>query len=230
MFDVLGVVLFIALGVALVGIIAYWNWQREKRRTEELSLVAETLSMQFDGTDAAEVQRFNQFQLLQTAKRTSHKIYNVMWSDADNERLIVFDLDYVVGSGKERHTVKQTVVGFDSPQLAVPVLFLARQRWYHSLGKVLGMQDVELPDYPEFSKSFLVRGDEQGIPRWITREFVEVMMDDPSVTCEARAGKMLIYRLGRRVNPSQMREFLRHAFRIVSAAKRASSQNVPNPR
>ncbi len=214
-----GLLLLVAI-VCFVGILLYWQSISERRRTNDLVQVAESLGMQFDGNNTDPLGQLEDFHIIRTARKSKHKIYNVMWCDAGSERLAVFDLDYTVQAGDKQLTYKQTLVCFRSRDLVTPQLYIRRQRWYDLLGKILGAQDVDLPEYPAFSKAFLIQGDAQAIQSWIRREFVEAVLENPDFCCEAVPGSMLLYRLGKRAKPLEMKEFLRNAFRIISAAKK----------
>lgn len=213
----------IVLVVALFGIGVYWHFWAEGRRSQALAETAEVLGMQYQKDDGRVVGAFMELPLLQRGQGTK-RIYNVLWADTDEERLAVFDFDFTIGSGKNRQTFRQTVVGFHSSRLALPRIRISRQRWYHALGKTVGMQDIDWREYPEFSRTFLVQGDEAGIRQWMSPAFMQTMMEHPDYTIEGAGDRMLIYKLRVRVRPANLREYLKEAYVLIDAAREATQR------
>jgi hypothetical protein len=69
-----------------------------------------------------------------------------------------FDYHYTVSTGKSSKTFKQTVYFMIDSEFVLPDFKVFPQRWYHGIGKLFGLQDIDFTVYPEFSKRYLLQG------------------------------------------------------------------------
>jgi hypothetical protein len=83
----------------------------------------------------------------------------------------VFEYRWVTGSGKNssRHRIGGIV--WERADAAFPKFRLSPEGWFSRLGHMLGMQDIDFPESPEFSKAYQLKGpDEPAIRRLFTPE------------------------------------------------------------
>lgn len=82
----------------------------------------------------------------------------VISKDNDLEFSCAFDYKYLVSSGNSNAIYRQTVFFRYSKAIALPHFQLVPEKWYHRLGNLLGMQDIDFVAYPEFSQNYLLQG------------------------------------------------------------------------
>jgi hypothetical protein len=70
----------------------------------------------------------------------------------------VFDYIYVTGSGKSQQTHYQTVVYLEPVNLALPMFSLRPETLFHRMLSAFGYQDIDFGQRPEFSKQYILRG------------------------------------------------------------------------
>jgi hypothetical protein len=72
-------------------------------------------------------------------------------------------LDYLftVSTNNSSITYRQTVYFKYSKALALPHFVMVPEKWYHRVGTYFGMQDIDFIAYPEFSKNYLLRGEDE---------------------------------------------------------------------
>lgn len=83
-------------------------------------------------------------------------------------RLSVFDLTWVVSSGKSSTRYYQTMLSLHAKNLFVPEFRLKPEGLLERIGAWLGMQDIDIEAYPEFSANNILRGEDEQL----IREFV----------------------------------------------------------
>jgi hypothetical protein len=79
----------------------------------------------------------------------------------DMEFTAVFDYAYTISTGKTSHTFRQTVYFRYSKALALPHFVMVPEKWYHQIGVLFGMQDIDFIEYPIFSKNYLLQGKDE---------------------------------------------------------------------
>lgn len=80
-------------------------------------------------------------------------------------RLTVFDLTWVVSSGKSSTRYYQTMLCLYAKDLFVPEFRMRPEGLLDRIGTWLGMQDIDIEAYPEFSANNLLRGEDPQLVR-----------------------------------------------------------------
>lgn len=165
-------VAFAVGGVLLiVGLVAGSYWY-EKKRTE--ALYAWAASRQLVPMEEGHLlQELGRFKLLNQGH--SRSVRNVVRGQREQGQLTVFDFSYVTGGGRNRTTHKQTVVVLQTPGRMTAPFFIRRQRAIlDAIGKVFGGQDINFEEDAQFSKGWVLQGEEESVRRVFTprlREF-----------------------------------------------------------
>lgn len=218
----------IAAGAALVGGIIWLVYHFEKKRTEALEAVAREMGLEFSATKddevLAKIQVFSLFN-----KGHSRKMKNVMKAKTEIANLTIFDYKYTTGGGKSSHTHQHTVFAMDSDTLSLPRFTLRPEGLFDKIGAAIGFQDIDFDDHPEFSDSFVLKGDnEEAIRRFFDTEMLETFAQRKGIYVES-APRVLIYLRGGRKKPEQIQEFMDEANAVCSAfAKRLLRGQSPD--
>src|SRR5207237_8398116 len=87
-----------------------------------------------------------------------------IYGEANGGKAAVFDYVYVTGYGKNSQTHYQTVVYIEPAKLRVPYFSVRPEGFFTKFLTAFGYQDIDFGQRPEFSKKYVLRGqDEQGI-------------------------------------------------------------------
>ncbi len=204
---IIGVILlFVGAGIA------YTVWA-EKKRTEGLAMAAEQMGLEFikEAGQTGVLERLADFMLLQQGR--GRKLQNLITGDSGDIRISIFDYQYTVGSGKQQHTHKQTVICLESGLLAIPSFTLRPESFFDRIGGALGIQkDIDFDEYPNFSKTFLLQsGDETAVRSLFHPELVQKLEMNRRQCMEAAPGKVILYIASQRRNPEQLKELFAEA-------------------
>jgi hypothetical protein len=151
------IALIVSAVAGAIGCAVWWDYYTNKKRTEALRGLAEELGFSFEPkSDNSLLSQFGGFHLF--TQGHGKKVQNLMQSDASDVRAAVFDYRYTVGSGKHQQTYKQTVLYFQTNELALPHFVLRPESFWHKIGKLFGYQDIDFEANPTFSKHYLLRG------------------------------------------------------------------------
>ena len=202
------------LPIFFIGFII-WLYIRGKRQAEErtrlLQQAAQMMGWAFMPIgNFAMLPNLGSYYLFTLGHARTKKIEDMMYGTVDGGRAAVFDYTYVTGSGKssQRHNV--TVAYFQSNKLNLPLCSLRPENVLHKLFGAFGYQDIDFANRPEFSRQYLLRGqDEQAIRRIFSDRVLSFYESQPQrLSTDAGADQLFIYQEDVRVSPEQIRQFV----------------------
>jgi len=209
-----GTGLVIAGVVALIGGVIYAGWLSEKKRREALQAAA--MALGFNYTQEGDWSAYAGLPLFERGH--GRRVRNVLQGTTAGHAVTVMDYQYTIGSGKNSQTHSQTVAVFPGSGQGLPDFELGPENFLHKIGQVFGYQDIDFEDDPEFSKRFLLRGEDEARIREVFNATVRAAaanFDDWSVQC--RGGRIATFRSGNRCPPEEIPSFLANGLRVVSA-------------
>ena len=207
--------MFVSAAAAVVVAAIVYGRRAERRRAEELHAIAERLGW----SHRAEVPfgtlpDLQRFELFTHGRR--HRLTNVVTSPAGDPRAVLFDFTYTTGGGNSQATHRQTVFYAVSDTLQLPTFSLRPQRFFHTIGKAFGYQDIDLDAHPTFSGMYLLRGEDAGRVRVAFTPAAVDFFERHEGVCAAGTGRELLYwRPGRRVAPSEIERFVQDGMEVA---------------
>jgi hypothetical protein len=202
--------------VALLGGIAYWSYQARKRRGEALQQLANEMRWTFSpqGDDTLRT-TFGAFKLFSTGH--SKRLDNVLRGTAQETSAAFFDYQYTTGAGKSRHTSRHTVLWLGLGGRPLPHFFLRPEHLFDKMADWMGYKDIDFENYPEFSKRYLLRGEnEHEIRRLFGPRLIELLEKESGLCMEGDAGNLILYRQRGRLKVDEMRSFLQKGLQVAS--------------
>ncbi len=198
---------FLAVMAAIiVGSVLY-----AKKRTRELTAVAQQISFRFVGKNWSGPPLLSKpkTSLLQ---RTRGRFSNVMTGSAGGLQISLFDYTYPLG----KSSVTQTVAAFSQDQ-QLPPFALGPENVLDRISDALFHNDIDFDSNPEFSKRFLLKSqDEAGTRRLFTPSLLTYLEQfQTKWNIEGIGITLIVYRLGRRVSPVDVPAFLEETSTIA---------------
>jgi len=208
MWTVLIIIFFWVLFIGLAVFLIIYNKRKEKERTQALQQLAATLGWSFAAdaplTQIAWLDRFTLF-----SQGRSRQIRNFMYGQAQGVKAAVFDYIYVTGSGKSQQTHYQTVVYLEPVNLALPMFSLRPETLFHRMLSAFGYQDIDFGQRPEFSKQYILRGQNELAIRQAFNDRVLSFFEGYDGTCvDAGGNQLFIYRAGQRFQPPEIEGYV----------------------
>jgi hypothetical protein len=158
------VALMIAFAVVLVVAVIAISRQLSARRRESFSAAAVALGLEFRPDLPELLGELAGMHLL--AHGHSHKLVNVMRGARGADSVAIADHRWVTGGGKNRHAHRASLAVLRRPRLRLPAFFLRPQRAViDDIGRALGGQDINFPDDAEFSRAFVLQGENEAAIR-----------------------------------------------------------------
>lgn len=195
----------IAILVCIGGLI--FSHFYEKKRSQALTLVAKRLGLSFSLAGRQTTHSRHEHLPLFNRGR-SGKIKNEMWGDTSQYSVAIFGYQYTQSNGKNSTTYRQTVLSITSTQLNLPSFVLKPENALHKIGQIFGYQDIDFEKFPEFSKRFLLRGDdEERIRSVFTSSLIRYLEKNPNLCLEAKNQTLIIYQDGQRCKTHEIKDF-----------------------
>jgi hypothetical protein len=208
MWTVLIIIIFWVLFIGLAVFLLIYNKRKERERTQALQPLAATLGWSFaPNAPLNMIAGLERFTLFSQGHRK--EIKNFMYGDAQGVKAAVFDYIYVTGSGKNQQTHFQTVVYLEPANLNLPMFALRPEHFFHRIISALGYQDIDFGQRPEFSKQYLLRGqDELAIRQTFNNRVLAFFESYPGTCVDAGGNQLFVYRAGYRFQPHEVEGYV----------------------
>lgn len=196
--------------VALVLVILVTLYQRKKAK--ERMMIMQSAAAQLGWTFSAEapwnyIPGLDRFALFNQGH--GKEIKNMMYGEAKGVKAAVFDYNYTTGSGKNTATYHQSVVYLEPANLNVPHFSLRPEGIMSKVLSMLGYQDIDFGQRPNFSQQYLLRGENELAIRQTFNDRVLAFYENYPGTCADGGGNQLfLFRAGYRFQPQEIQSFV----------------------
>jgi hypothetical protein len=212
--------------IAVVGAIIWVATMLERRRREAWQSVAMQVGAEFrpKGSDLHIRFPFGLF-----GKGVRRKTRNHLWWESEGATVHLADYQYTVrrhtGKGTSSHTHRQTICVVEASTLDVPRAFLRRELgvldW---VGEKFGAQDIDFPEDGEFSKAFMLKGDEVRTRQIMTPELRRHLLQHrKAFSTMEMGGHAVMVNFGRKRKPEEWNELVSLTMQIYRTAASGGS-------
>ena len=207
----------VVLTLAIVAASTLHEKKKNRMREDNLQAVAEEMGLKFVSRADEEFQhRVSDFKLFNKGHR--RKILNIVVGETDDFDLTIFDYHYTTGGGQHQQRHKRCVALMESPTLTVPVFTMRPESMFDKLGSIVGLQDIDFDDHPEFSNLYLLKGDdEQQIRDFMDDSILTLMANKKKLCVEANPGRIIVYYSNRPPKADQLKSLFAEALEIFGA-------------
>ena len=213
-------ILILIVVFMLVGFI-YSAWAG-KRRKEGLTQTASEMGYTFLPEDKefnGQLQAAGQFEIF--SKGHSRKAYNILRGQRRDAQVAVFDYKHTTGGGRSSQTHHLTLALLTLSQAELVQFSLRPRRMFDKLASRFGQKEMNFESAIEFSKKYLVQGnDEEAVRRLFNPSVMALFEQQNNLSCEATATQLLVYRSDKTVKPEELRAFLDNATQFLELMRR----------
>jgi hypothetical protein len=221
--DPLAGIIVVGVVVIVVTVIIVLSRRHERHRKESLAEIARANDLELgadeDGVHRAHVEGFK----LGNVGR-SRRLNNVISGAWAGEDLMICDYRYTTGHGKNSRRHSQSIL-FLSLNRPCPDLIMGPEGVFSKVAQAFGAKDIDFLTHPEFSKSFVLRGeDEDAIRERFDFDLLEFFERWSGVSLEVSRGELAYYRNNKRCKPELLEAFIEEGL----ALKAAFDGKLPN--
>ena len=209
--------IFICILYLIVNFVLYIKLSKrlDKLRTDQIKKTANDLNLSFsDEGNQSIIKRLSEFHLF--SQGSSKKITNMIHGNFRNHEFALFDYEYgASGSNNNSYHYEQSVIWFRFENLRLPNFALRPEKLFHKIGGVLGYQDIDFKSHPKFSKTFLLRGnDEPEIRDVFKNEVLNFFESLEEISVEGGGNQLVLYRHKVRITPEAIEQFMDEGFQV----------------
>ena len=217
-FTIIGIV----FPIFFVGLLILIFWRKGKKRTEQFALISAELKLNFFPKGSTSLfERLKPFYLF--SKGRSRKIKNLMEGEANKVELAIFDYQYTTHGGQHPQTHRQSLLFIRSPKLNLPDFSLRPENVFHKIGSAFGDKDIDFETHPIFSKSYLLRGDNEAAIRGLfNNELLNFIQSQQKISIEGSGDQLIFYRNKNRVKPEEVESFMEEGFQVFDQFLRST--------
>jgi len=209
-------IIWVLILLGLLALVVYLGDYLEKKRREALEQVARSLGMSF----SAELPEGIRSRLLQAGfelfQRSGARFYNSMFKRLnDGTEIAIFDYSWKASRRRRRRREREyyfSVFWAYCEDLRLPHFRLHPEvPLFHDVAKAFGMQDINFENHPDFSRRYLLRGeDEAKIRLRFHPSFLNFLEQHPPCYAEGFGPQLVIWRdYPPPVTPEKMADWLR---------------------
>jgi hypothetical protein len=129
-------------------------------------------------------------------KASPSNVRHLMQKNIESADVAIFDR--VTGGGQSEE-VLTTVVLFESTLLSLPYFLLRPEGMFDKVESAFGDQDIDFEGFPNFSRQYLLRGQEEQVRNVFNSNVLSYFDNDPGWTLEGFETQLLVYRNKERV-------------------------------
>jgi len=206
-------IIWVLILLGLLALVVYLGDYLEKKRREALEQVARSLGMSF----SAELPEGIRSRLLQAGfelfQRSGARFYNSMFKRLnDGTEIAIFDYSWKASRRRRRERGYYfSVFWAYCEDLRLPHFRLHPEvPLFHDVAKAFGMQDINFENHPDFSRRYLLRGeDEAKIRLRFHPSFLNFLEQHPPCCAEGSGPQLIVWRDDQQVSPEKMADWLR---------------------
>ena len=220
--------LFCALGAGVVGgLSGYIKVEKQLRRQRQTREAAAQLGFDYALKTDGEIRRRVRNMFSGTG---SVQLENVLRKEVDAVRFVIADLVRTTrsGSGKNSssHTTRRTMAYLESDQLQFPEFTLQPEgALLNMFSKVVGVNDIDFEDAPEFSKRYHLSGREPDQTRaFFQHPLRDYFAANKGLEVRAEGGRLVLLHASV-CKPDQLGGFIEQAMQVFSLFMDAAADN-----
>ena len=203
------------LALILVGSIFAYILYIEKKRRQELKKQARRIGFSFSPNYQGNIPGNKEFRIFNIGH--SKKAYNLLKGTYGKTYWEIFDYNYTVGAGRNSSTYTQTIIYTQVKDFNFPHFTLDPEGFFHKIAQALGFKDINFEANPEFSKKYLLKGENEEKIRELFAphilRFFEKMKKP--IHIEAKGNNFLLWSRPR-IKPQELRNFLDQTNNILN--------------
>lgn len=128
----------------------------------------------------------------------------------------MLDHQYTVGSQNNRRVIRESIGIYHSPGLNLPIFFMRPEQFGDGVLKFFKGDDINFDDYPEFSKKYNLRGDDEASLRsFFKPELIESFQQEDGVCAQSTGDTLVYYKHNTLVGKADMVQFMSRLAKLV---------------
>ena len=206
----------VGVGILIAVLIMLYRQKRARARTQIMRGAAKQLGWTFFAEAPLNyIPGLDRFTLFDQGH--GKKIINLMCGEASGTKAAVFDYVYTTGSGRNSSTHYQTVVYLEPANMVLTHFSLRPEGVMSKVLAAFGYQDIDFGQRPEFSRQYILRGqDEPAIRQTFNDGVLSFYESYPGTCTDAGGNQLFLFRGGYEFQPQEIQSYVGLALKIAN--------------
>jgi len=214
--DFLFLFLPVAVGLTIAVLLIVYRRKQARERAQVMKAAAAQLGWTFSAEAPWNyIPGLDRFTLFNQGH--DKEIRNMMYGQASGIKTAVFDYVYITGSGRSTARHYQTVVYLEPANLALPYFSVRPEGLMSKVLSAFGYQDIDFGQRPEFSRQYILRGqDEPAIRQTFNDGVLSFYESYPGTCTDAGGNQLFLFRGGYEFPPQEIQSYVGLALKIAN--------------
>lgn len=206
----------VAIGITIAVLLILYRRKQARERTQIMKAAAAQLGWTFSAaTPWNYLPGLDRFTLFNQGH--NKEIRNMMYGQASGIKTAVFDYLYITGSGRSTARHYQTVVYLEPANLALPYFSLRPEGLMTKVLSAFGYQDIDFGQRPEFSRQYILRGqDEPAIRQTFNESVLSFYESYPGTCTDAGGNQLFLFRGGYQFQTQEIQSYVGLALKMAN--------------
>ncbi|MCF1420858.1 SulP family inorganic anion transporter [Mangrovimonas futianensis] len=197
------------------------------KRQRDLIQTSDRFGLEYHAEKNREISFLYDFHYFNT-KQVNY-IYNRLSNE--NNSLNLFDVEYFEGELIAKEVIRSTMLHI-SLNDEIPSFTLDKEGFLERVYSLAGLKDIDLKDYPDFSKRFYLKGDdEEGITNFFGKDLIQFFESNNYYHVQADGAHLLIFNKERLATIKEMKillDFGKRLKEVIETKTHTTSQTERN--
>jgi hypothetical protein len=214
--DLLLLFLPVAVGITIAVLLILYRRKQARARTQIMRAAAAQLGWTFSAEAPWNyIPGLDRFTLFNQGH--DKEIRNMMYGQASGTKTAVFDYVYITGSGRSTVRHYQTVAYLEPANLALPYFSVRPESVMTKVLSAFGYQDIDFGQRPEFSRQYILRGqDERAIRQTFNDGVLSFYESYPGTCTDAGGNQLFLFRGGYEFQPQEIQSYVGLALKVAN--------------
>lgn len=197
-----------AVGIIIAVLLVLYRRTKARKRTQIMQAAAAQLGWTFSAEAPWNyIPGLDRFTLFNQGH--NKEIRNMMYGRASGIKTAVFDYFYITGSGRSAARHYQTVVYLEPANLTLPYFSLRPEGLMSKVLSAFGYQDIDFGQRPEFSRQYILRGqDEPAIRQTFNDGVLSFYESYPGTCTDAGGNQLFLFRSGYEFQSEEIQSYV----------------------
>lgn len=220
-------ILIVALAIVVVVAVIVMSYYQNQKRMQDMRALAGSMGYEYvqeaglDGGLAG---------LALFSHGHTRKATNLLSSAAGSATVTIMDYRYESGYGRNRRIQSQSVLLFESDRLNLPLFVLHPEGVFQKLGGLLGQQDIDFDNQPDFSAAYVLQGsDEAQVRALFSSDKLAFLARRPGLNIEGQGQRLIYYRARKLLSPKAIPSFVEEGLAFLNLLGEAAPLPAGEP-
>jgi hypothetical protein len=152
---------------------------------------------------------------------------NVLTRYSDHDRIDVSDMTLTSGAMQDKEDTQITVVHVSELDVRIPDFALEPEGLWSKFSELVGGRDIDFHEYPEFSKKYYLRSeDEEAVRSFFKEQIIQFLENREEMHIECHKNKLIFYKKRNLMDPSEIEYTVKYAEDFLEVVSQKAIQTA----